>query len=87
MDDYEPIRGEPNAIAADLVTDTRVRRAIEAAEATRKSPTTDEVHARVFETAVREEYGRLDRGRVDWKPLRSAIGSVVAEKRSTLTER
>ncbi|ADE02130.1 uncharacterized protein HVO_A0464 (plasmid) [Haloferax volcanii DS2] len=87
VDDYEPIRGEPNAIAADLVTDTRVRRAIEAAEAARKSPTTDEVHARVFETAVREEYGRLDRGRVDWKALRSAIGSAVAEKRSTLTER
>ncbi|WP_148413604.1 hypothetical protein [Haloferax sp. KTX1] len=86
MDDHEPIRGEPNEIADDLITDTRLHRAIEAAEASRKSPTTADVHARVFETVVREEYARLDRSRVDWETLRSAVGSVVAEKRSTLTE-
>ncbi|RDZ50889.1 hypothetical protein C5C07_18975 [Haloferax sp. Atlit-4N] len=75
--DHEPIRGEPAELADDLVTDARVGRAVE----TSQSPTTAEVHARVFESIVREEYLRLDNGRVDWEALRSAVGSVVAEKR------
>lgn len=78
--DHEPIRGEPAELADDLVTDARVGRAVEAVE-TSQSPTTAEVHARVFESIVREEYVRLDNGRVDWETLRSAVGSVVAEKR------
>ncbi|POG56286.1 hypothetical protein [Haloferax marisrubri] len=86
MDDHEPIRGEPTAIADDLVTDARVSRALEAVEAAQQSPATADVHARVFEIIVREEYSRLDSGRVDWKALRSAVGSVVAEKRSALTD-
>ncbi|WP_042665556.1 hypothetical protein [Haloferax sp. ATB1] len=86
MDDHEPIRGEPAELADELVTDARVSRAIKAVEAAQKSPTTAEIHARVFEIIVREEYARLDSGRVDWKALRSAVGSVVAEKRGKFAD-
>lgn len=76
----EPIRGEPTAVTTDLVTDVRVNRAIEAIETYGKTATTAEVHARVFEMIVREEYVRLDQSSIDWKTFRSAVGSVVAEK-------
>ncbi|REA00522.1 hypothetical protein DEQ92_19835 [Haloferax sp. Atlit-6N] len=80
MSNYEPIQGEPTAVSNSLVTKTRVNQAIKAVEMPGKTATTAEVHARVFEMIVREEYARLDHSNIDWKALRSAVGSVVAER-------
>ncbi|MFC7205249.1 hypothetical protein ACFQJC_17200 [Haloferax namakaokahaiae] len=83
---YEPIQGEPTAVSNDLVTKARISRAIEAIETHGKTATTTEVHARVFEMVVREEYVRLDQGSIDWKTLRSAVGSAVAERLGELAD-
>jgi hypothetical protein len=71
---------EPPAVASELVTDTRVNRAVEAVEAAGNTVTTGEVQTRVFEMIVREEYVRLDQSGVDVETLRSAVGSVVAQR-------
>lgn len=71
---------EPSAVASELVTDTRVNRAVEAVEAAGNTVTTAEVQTRIFEMIVREEYVRLDQSGIDVETLRSAVGSVVAQR-------
>mgnify|MGYP000551385050 CR=1 FL=1 len=84
--DHEPLNGEPTAVSHSLVTKPRVNRAIKATETHGKTATTTEIHARVFEMIVREEYTRLEHGNIDWKTLRSAVGSVVAERFDELAD-
>ncbi len=74
----EPIRGDPETVANELVTERRLDHAVAAVEELGKPVTTDDVRTRVFEMVAREEYDRLDAGGVEWKNLQSAIGSVVA---------
>ena len=81
-DAAEPLPDAPPAVADELVTDARVTRAIDAIETHGQAVTTAEVHERVFEMIVREEYVRLDQRRIDLEAVRSAIGSVVAETMS-----
>ncbi|TKX84383.1 hypothetical protein EXE43_19210 [Halorubrum sp. SS5] len=71
---------EPPAVASELVTDTRVNRAVEAIEAAGNTVTTGGVQTRVFAMIVREEYVRLDQSGIDVETLRSAVGSVVAQR-------
>lgn len=76
----DPIRGDPSEIADTLVTDARIRTAIDDVERYGESVTTAEINVRVFETIVREEYARLDAGGIDVNDLRSAVGTVVGGK-------
>ncbi|TKX83522.1 hypothetical protein EXE43_23820, partial [Halorubrum sp. SS5] len=71
---------EPPAVASELVTDTRVNRAVEAVEAAGTTVTTGDVQTRVFAMIVREEYVRLDQRGIDVEALRSAVGAVVAQR-------
>ena len=82
----DPFRGDPSVVAESVVTDDRMRRAIDAVENRGTSVTTDEVRTRVFEMVACEEFERLDAGNVEWEALRSAIGSVVATKLGNATE-
>ncbi|WP_416841496.1 hypothetical protein [Haloferax sp. DFSO52] len=79
-DDSEPIYGDPSEVVPSLVTAERIERASEAIETRGKAVTTDEVRSRVFEMIASEEFDRLDAGSIDWRTLRSEIGSVVAER-------
>ncbi|GGC49035.1 hypothetical protein [Haloferax sulfurifontis] len=53
---HEPLNGEPTGVSHSLVTKPRVNRAIKAIETHGKTATTTEIHERVFEMIVREEY-------------------------------
>lgn len=78
----EPLDDDPRVVANELVTDGRIARAIEAIETSGKPVTTADVHARVFELLVREEYIRLDQSRIDLEAVRSAVRPVVAKELS-----
>jgi hypothetical protein len=82
----EPIRGDPADIAALLVTEDRLERAIAAVESDGQSVTTTAVRERIFEHIVQEEYIRLDSGGVDWESVRSSVGSLVARKLGDVTD-
>lgn len=80
--DPDPIDGDPDDVAARLVTDRRVERAVQSLDARDRPTGFDAVFERVLDAIHREAADRLGDGRTDLDPgaLRSAVASEVRRR-------
>lgn len=73
----DPVEGDPQAVARELVTDDRIRRVVERLEARGDPATVSVVVELAVETVLREEWGRLAAG--DRDPDPGALRGAAAE--------